>query len=338
MRMKVRECTMTDLARRAGVHCSTVSLALRNHPRISAERRKAIHRLAADMGYRPNPLVSALMISRRRRGRAAEHGTVLCYLTSGSTRDEWRNFTPQFHPAAAARAKALGYRLEPFWLFEPRQRPERLGQILRSRGIVGILVAPPAYSVSELVFPWDEFATVILGVNCRRPAANRVAYNHFESANLAFRRAAEAGCQRIGLVELGWMATMSAKRRLGGYLSELSQLPKSRQLPVLRSPSRQPELLAEWLEKHQPDAILTIRYEEVRTALDKLGVRTPEDVLLVDLEKRRADDPWPGIYHDPQHIGGHAVNLLVSALGLNDRGLPDEPCESLISSVWSPGA
>ncbi len=335
--MKARECTMTDLARRAGVHCSTVSLALRNHPRISVGRRKLIQRLAVEMGYRPNPLVSALMTSRRRRGWVAEHGTVLCYLTSGSKRDEWRSFTPQFQPAAKARAKALGYRLEPFWLFEPGQRPERLAQILHSRGIFGLLVAPPPYHVAELPLPWDEFAAVILGVNCRHPAANRVAYNHFESANLAFRRAVEAGCKRIGLVELGWMATMSAKRRLGGYLSEQSQLPRSRRLPVMRSTGRDPDRLGEWVEKNQPDAILTIRYQEVRTALDQLGVGSPKDLLLVDLEKHCADDPWPGIYHDPQHVGSHAVNLLVSALGLNDRGLPDEPCESLISGVWSPG-
>ncbi len=336
--MKSRECTMTDLARRAGVHCSTVSLALRNHPRISATRRKLVQRLAVEMGYRPNPLVSALMTSRRRRGRGAEHGTVLCYLTSGETRDEWRHFTPQFQPAAAARAKALGYRLEPFWLFEPGQRPERLVQILRSRGIFGVLVAPPPYQVTELLFPWDEFAAVILGANCRRPAANRVAYNHFESANLAFRRVTDAGCERIGLVELGWMATMSAKRRLGGYLSEQSQLPRSRQLPVMRSTSRDPDKFEAWLEKNQPDAILTIRYQEVRKALDEIGGRWAKRVLLVDLEKHHADDPWPGIYHDPQHVGSHSVNLLVSALGLNDRGLPEEPCESLISGVWSPGA
>ncbi len=328
---------MADVARRAGVNCSTVSLALRDHPRISVVRRRQIQRLATEMGYRPNPLVSALMTSRRRRGRPAEHGTVLCYLTSGGKRDEWKSFSPQFQPAAAVRAKVLGYRLEPFWLFEPGQRPERLASILRNRGIFGLLVAPPPFQITELSFPWEDFATVILGANCRRPAANRVAYNHFESANLAFRRAAAQGCERIGLVELGWMATMSAKRRLGGFLSEQSQLPRSRQVPVIRTLDRDVIALSGWLERHRPDAILTIRYKEVRDGLAAMGVRTPRDLLLVDLEKHRADDPWPGIYHDPQHVGSHAVNLLVSALGLNDRGLPEEPCESLISGVWSSG-
>lgn len=328
---------MADVARRAGVNCSTVSLALRDHPRISAARRRQIQRLAAEMGYRPNPLVSALMTSRRRGGRAAEHGSVLCYLTSGEGRDDWRSFTPQFEPAAAARAKTLGYRLEPFWLCEPGRRPERLAQILLSRGIFGVLVAPPPLSRTELEFPWESFATVILGANCRRPAANRVAYNHFESANLAFRQAAALGCRRIGLVEVGWLPTMSAKRRLGGYLSEQSQLPRSRQLPVLRTPDRELFGFGEWFERHRPDAILTLRHAQVKAGLEALGVRAARDVLVVDLEKARSEDPWPGIYHDPQHVGSHAVNLLVSALGLNDRGLPEEPCESLISGVWSPG-
>ncbi|MGH8020827.1 MAG: LacI family DNA-binding transcriptional regulator [Opitutaceae bacterium] len=42
---------MQDIADRAGVHRSTVSLALRDHPRISAEVRARIQALARDLGY-----------------------------------------------------------------------------------------------------------------------------------------------------------------------------------------------------------------------------------------------------------------------------------------------
>ena len=37
---------MADVARGAGVHITTVSLALRNHPRISITRRNQIRKLA----------------------------------------------------------------------------------------------------------------------------------------------------------------------------------------------------------------------------------------------------------------------------------------------------
>jgi LacI family transcriptional regulator len=57
--------TLQDVADRAGVHRSTVALALRDHPRIPADTRELIRALAEKLGYRKNPLVAALMRSRR---------------------------------------------------------------------------------------------------------------------------------------------------------------------------------------------------------------------------------------------------------------------------------
>jgi DNA-binding LacI/PurR family transcriptional regulator len=280
-----------------------------------------------------------LMKARRKRDRSAEHGTALCYLTAWPKRDGWKSFTPQFFPAAEARAKALGYRLEPFWLMEPNLTPERLAKILLNRGIFGVLVSPVPYAMAGVEFPWELFSTVIIGANCRRPAANRVAYNHFEDASLGFRQVSALGYKRIGLVDVTPPTrdfTVSAKRRLGGYLSEQVQLPKARRLSPYHDVEVGPVGLDEWREAQRPDAILTMRYKDVRRWLEAGGLRVPEDVAVFDLEKQRADDPWPGVYHDTQHVGVHAVNLLVSGLGLNERGLPEEPCESLISGVWSP--
>lgn len=80
--------TMADVARAAGVHQTTVSLALRSHPRIPENTRKRIQQVAEEMGYRPNPLVSAL-IAQRRLGLAFSSGSVLAYLHSQHTNDGW---------------------------------------------------------------------------------------------------------------------------------------------------------------------------------------------------------------------------------------------------------
>ncbi len=55
------KATLDDVARSAGVHRTTVSLALRNHPRIPQATRDRVKQIANDLGYRINPLVSALM-------------------------------------------------------------------------------------------------------------------------------------------------------------------------------------------------------------------------------------------------------------------------------------
>lgn len=52
--------SMKDIARRANVTEASVSLALRDHPRISVKRRHEIQKLAVEMGYQPNLIARAL--------------------------------------------------------------------------------------------------------------------------------------------------------------------------------------------------------------------------------------------------------------------------------------
>jgi DNA-binding LacI/PurR family transcriptional regulator len=53
-----------DVARKAGVSKSLVSLALRGDPRVREEKRRAIRRAADQIGYRPNAVARSL-VSRR---------------------------------------------------------------------------------------------------------------------------------------------------------------------------------------------------------------------------------------------------------------------------------
>ncbi len=62
--------TMAHVAKRAGVHVTTVSLALRNHPSLPEHTKERIRALAAEMGYRPDPSLRALMAYRKRQRHA----------------------------------------------------------------------------------------------------------------------------------------------------------------------------------------------------------------------------------------------------------------------------
>src|SRR5688572_15727723 len=46
--------SMRDIAKMAGVSHSTISLALKNHPRISEEVKQRVRRLCEEVGYRPD--------------------------------------------------------------------------------------------------------------------------------------------------------------------------------------------------------------------------------------------------------------------------------------------
>ena len=74
------QATLQDVADRAGVHRSTVALALRDNPRISSATRQRVQAIARELGYQLNPLVAALM-SARRSGNPLKHVT-LGYVTN----------------------------------------------------------------------------------------------------------------------------------------------------------------------------------------------------------------------------------------------------------------
>src|SRR2546429_8587837 len=59
--------TIRDVAERAGVSKSLVSLVLRGSPKVSPERRAAVDQAIADLGYRPN---AAARTPREGRSRA----------------------------------------------------------------------------------------------------------------------------------------------------------------------------------------------------------------------------------------------------------------------------
>jgi len=62
--MKKEKTTIHDIAAKLNITASTVSRALKDHPRISAETKKAVQKVAQKLNYQPNHIAAALRNGR----------------------------------------------------------------------------------------------------------------------------------------------------------------------------------------------------------------------------------------------------------------------------------
>jgi len=331
------EVTLALLARRAGVHVSTVSRALRNDPRIPARTRQRLQRLAVRLGYRPNPLVSALM-QLRRAANPRTHHTTLAYLTAFPTRRGWREYVPNFFPGALRRSQELGYRLEDFWLHEPGMSPARLADILLARGIRGIIISRTPPGLSRLEFPWEQFASVSLGVTLEYPPTHHVAHHHFDDVVATLAHCRALGYRRVGLALLHFQYPRSQQRWLGAFRACQRDLPERDRVEPCQLAQPSARALAAWVRRERVDVIVTGEVEAAEQGLRAAGLRVPRDVALACLNLFQRDERRAGMYHDPARTGVVAVDMVTAQLYRNETGLPADPAEVLLNGHWQDGA
>jgi LacI family transcriptional regulator len=332
--MKIK-ATLKDVADRAGVHRTTVSLALRDHPRIPLETRNRIKTIARELDYRVNPLVSALMQSRR-SGRAVKHAA-LAYVTNYPTRYGWKpehHDRPDFFPGAVERAADFGYKLEHFWLAEPGMTPRRFCDMLSARNIHGLIIGrlPPGQHALEL--DWDRFSCVALGMTLRAPVLHHVTENHFDTVWQAMLRCRERGYRRVGfLFADGNDSPRVGDRWLGAYFTQQLQFPAEDRIPICSDRPVNEAEFRTWFLAHRPDALLVNNARLVISWLERLSVVVPRDVGIVALEHRR-DIECTGVFYDPAKIGGLAVEMLIGLMHRNETGVPLVQHEVLLTGEW----
>jgi len=337
--MATRQITLRDIAGKTGVSVMTVSRALRNHPALCPETRARILQMAERLGYRPNPMVSALMRYRRTRQPAPTELT-LAFITGFETREGWREppTNREFFEGAAARAHHHGFHLEEFWLREPRMTAQRLSQILYTRNVLGLLIAPLPVPQGHLRLHWDKFSAVALGHSLAWPALNRVVDQQFQSIRLGWHHLKKLGYRRPGLALRASSDQGVQHHWTGGFLVEQQTLPASERVPVFVVPDREWQEAAfhQWVQAHHPEVILS-PHEEIPDWLRRLGLEVPHDVGFMHLNCPDTSGSYAGIYHNGREVGAAAVDLLVDMLHRNERGIPRLPKWILVEAAWCQG-
>lgn len=329
--------TLRDVARTAGCHFSTVSLALRDHPRLPAATREKLRALARQMGYVADPLLASLS-SYRTGHHPSPFRSTLAWVTNHPTRDGWRQAEVfhQYFLGAEERARTLGHKLEEFWLRERGLTNARANQILHARNVTGLFIAPQPSAGGALDLDWPGFSAVALGYTLTSPSLHLVSTHQYRSMKLAVQRLLDRRYSRIGLVMLGASDDRVDHNWLAGYLVMQQQMPAAARLPYLFLPEWNEDTFLRWVRRERPDAIVT-KSPEVLPALQHRGFRVPADVGVAFLTLPRLNGDYSGIDENPREVGAAAADFLAGMIHRNERGVPAMPQRVLIEGTWIDG-
>jgi LacI family transcriptional regulator len=331
---------MQDVADKAQVSRATVSLALRNHRSLPIRTRVRIQEIAEDLGYRPNPLVSALMSYQRTVKTIKPAGLTLAFVAKFSRSDSWQSYlSPDLITGAAASAERQGFGLEVFWMGELGMSNERFSRMLYERGIRGAIIAPLPAAHGHLRFDWSHFSTVAIGYSMVRPILHRVSTDRYKAMLMAVRNLRRMGYQRVGLaLDINQDSRVDHQWGAAFHWEQRKMKPAQRtQLFLVKSNDWNEGMFAKWFKKNLPDVIMG--YDPaIISWLQKLGRRVPEDVGFVHLWNPDQSGRYAGLYHTPPAIGASAVDFLIGLIQRNECGIPEGPQTLLLNPIWVNGA
>lgn len=330
--------SLRDVAAKAGVSHTTVSLALRNDPRILPATRRKILRLAESLGYQRNAILGDLMGYLRTLKTHPAH-SALGFLTAWPTRDGWKQAPNhrRFHAGVKARAAELGYALDEFWLHERAMTPARMTGILQARGIKGLIVHSLPDINGRLDLRWQHFASVTKGLTVAVPSMHRVVSSHYDDMQLVVGRLKQKGYKRLGLV-LGAAHDLRVGRAwLASYCLYENEVAPADRIPALLFPKPSVALFARWLREHRPEAVI-FADQWVPQWMDELGLKAPRDVGLVHLDWSAEHAPMAGIDSNPEALGTAAIDLLVGQLHAHEYGVPVREKVVEVKGRWVAGS
>lgn len=328
--MNERPITIRHLAKLSRVSDATVSMALRNHPAISAATRDRVQALAKKLGYRGNVLVSALL-TQVRRGKVDTSGQVIALLQEGDSPGVSPSIV-EGTEAAKRRARLLGMKVETFLTGRRGERSAGVNRVLVSRGIRGVIIGPVSLELGRLAFDWGRFAWIAVGYSFRQQEMHRVAHAHFAGTITCHEQMLKAGCKRVGCV----------LRRDDDERSRHFWQAGARSAPHIHGGRAVPPLILEgaedravferWLARHRPDGVMGNYPDTVADWIAELGLRLPYASL-----DQHPGRPWSGIRQSWEAIFSTAVDQLAGELARNEFGLPESPRDTLIKGTWIAG-
>lgn len=336
-RMMGARVTQKCIAKECGVSTATVSYALRNSARIPRETRERILAVAKQMGYQPDPGLASL--ASRRSSRSGSPFTASVAVIHPNAKESRASRLFDFHCRHfKERMNELGCSVTDFYIDSERYRPERLAQILRTRGVKGILLGWGKWPDYMRRFPWEEFAVLSTERTDLGASIDKVSMNHFHALDDIFQRLDELPFSRYGLLLHDDCPELTVKHILGAYYANLFERPKLNEIPLYRYHlGEAPERFQQWCKDHRPEVIISHRIIDL-DFFAQAGLSIPKQARLAVLEiDEESASHYTGVYSG-EGMGRTIAESLARKIRNDEVNVTQHKSKlTFVSGVWQEG-
>lgn len=333
--------TLRDIAVRAGVSITTVSLVLGGKElRIAPETKKRIIQIANELNYQPNHLPAGLISKKTNT-----IGLILPDISNG--------FFGELAKGAEKEADICGYHILLCNTNDNQERDVEYLHVLLERGVDGVIMVPSAGNA-------DETARKCFSMmeQCQKPMvlADRIKMggkyvgifaNHEQGGYIATKYLIENGHTRIGCIT-GPLGILNSRLRFLGYKKALRDSGIPFQAEYVEEGDyhgEDGERLAERLFENKVTAVFAfndLMAYGVYRAARKCGYRIPEDISVVGFDDLLysgiMEVPLTTIRQPAGQIGKAAVQKIAELIkeeNTTKEAIIYEPELIVRNSVWN---
>lgn len=320
---------LREVAAAANVCVMTVSLALRDNPRISAPTRDRVKRIAHELGYHPDPELSRLMnhlrASRTARGKIGV-AIIDFYPTPGYAENV---YNARIRLGAVQRAGELGFSVMTIHGADYGLNLAHVLKVVRARGIEGAMLLPSVVPMElDTSVNWNGISVVGTSKSLLAPRFHCIVPNQFGNTMRVLDTLLAQGHRRICAVFDEYFDERTGRN----FTAAFNWQPRDRTMLVVPhdlSPAQRIDFVATWLNAQRPDAVFA-QCDAVAAAIPRLRRARPR--LNFHVVGLGAHNSAGFSYLDERAdlVGSGAIDLLGGMMYYHETGIPAHPRTTLI--------
>lgn len=337
MAKKRNPASLRSIADKAGLSLGAVSMAMRGDTSIPVKTRDRVLAIAKELGYQRNARVSELMTLLKKQSLGSGVETLALVQAEASTERAEKPYLEETITNVQRRAREKGYGVEVFEWGANGLNSGRFQQIIKARGIRGVLFGMHRDVTGAVPFDCDSFAAQVIGYSVVDPPMHRVVIDHYRNVRLVMAQLLARGYKRIGLTIRPETNLRSRDLVSAGFIDMSRRLPlRNRILPLVEDPDT--KRFTKWRNKHKLDAVIAVGGEWFN-CLCPSGETDPEKLGVAFLDTAGSSaEGVAGVPYQNDKVAEVAVDQLISALQANEFGVPEYPRTIAMTCRWKDGS